>query len=103
MNKILNRIDSLCKQKGWRKYKLAQYSNITLSTLNAWYKKGYTPQIESIRRICDACGITLSHFFAERDESLSLTDNQRRLVDASAVLSNEQLEAVIHLIETMKI
>lgn len=101
MNNILQKIDSLCEQKGWSKYKLAERSSITLSTMNAWYKNDYTPKIESLERMCGAFGITLSQFFADEDESFSLTENQRRLVKQSVRLSGEQLEAVIHLLEKM--
>ena len=51
MNNILQKIDSLCEQKGWSKYKLAERSGLTLSTMNAWYKNDYTPKIESLEPV----------------------------------------------------
>lgn len=101
MNTILKRIDSLCKEKGWSKYRLAELSGLTLSTMNAWYHNDYTPKVESLERMCNAFGITLSQFFAEENEIYTLTDNQRRIVQASLKLNNEQINAVIKLMEVM--
>lgn len=101
MNTILKRIDTLCKEKGWSKYRLAELSGLTLSTMNAWYHNDYTPKVESLERMCNAFGITLSQFFAEENEIYTLTDNQRRIVQASLKLNNEQINAVIKLMEVM--
>ena len=40
-----------------------------------------TPSFSSLEKICDAFGLTLSQFFADGQERLALTADQRRLLD----------------------
>lgn len=55
--------------------------------------------IPSLEKICGAFGITLSQLFVEDDSPVSLTDSQKRLLEAWSRLSEEQQAAIFALIE----
>lgn len=59
------------------------------------------PTIPSLEKICTAFGLTLSEFFAEGEEPVSLTPSQRKLLESWSRLDEDLQEAVLHLIEKM--
>ena len=89
---VLNRIVELREQRGWTEYQLAEYSNLTQSTISSWYRKKRLPTIPSLQKICDAFDITLSQFFLEDDEeqTVSITESQKELMKELTRLSKYQ-------------
>ena len=87
---------------GWTEYQLAESSGLPQSTISSWYKKGMTPSFSSLEKICDAFGLTLSPFFADGQERLALTDDQRCLLDAWALLTAPQKDALLTFLQTMR-
>ena len=90
MKDILQEITRLRTERGWSEYDLAVRAGITQSTISTWYRKQQIPTIKSLEKICAGLGITLSQFFAEGEDLVSLTQGQRDLLDAWACLSWEQ-------------
>ena len=101
MTDILSMIRQNREAHGWTEYQLAERSGLPQSTISSWYKKGLTPSFSSPEKICDAFGLTLSPFFADGQERLALTDDQRRLLDAWALLTAPQKDALLLLMQTM--
>ena len=101
MTDILSMIRQNREARGWTEYQLAERSELPQSTISSWYKKGMTPSFSSLEKICDAFGLTLSQFFADGHERLALTDNQHRLLDAWALLTAPQKDALLLLMQTM--
>ena len=98
---ILSSISNYREARGWTEYQLAEKSGLPQSTISSWYRKGMIPTIPSLEKICSAFGITLSQLFAEGEEAVTLTESQRRLLEAWSRLNEEQQEAVFRLIEKM--
>lgn len=98
---ILSSISNYREARGWTEYQLAEKSGLPQSTISSWYRKGMIPTIPSLEKICGAFGITLSQLFAEGEEAVTLTESQRRLLEAWSRLNEEQQEAVFRLIEKM--
>ena len=98
---ILKRIVDLRKERNWTEYQLAEHSGLTQSTISSWYRKNMLPSIPSLEKICLAFGITMSQFFACEEDEFTLTPRQRKLLDASLPLTDEQLQAVIELFTVM--
>lgn len=59
------------------------------------------PSIGSLEKICKGFGITLSSFFDEGEDSISLTDEQRRLLDGWERLSPKQRKSLIDFLENL--
>ena len=98
---ILSMIRQNREARGWTEDQLAERSGLPQSTISSWYKKGMTPSFSSLEKICGAFGLTLSQFFADGQERLALTDDQRRLLDAWALLTAPQKDALLLLMQTM--
>ena len=100
---ILSVITKYRIERGWTEYRLAEESGIPQTTISSWYQKGAVPKIQSLEKICDTYGITLSQLFAEDDGTMlvSLTDSQKKLLEAWAKLDKEQQDVVFALIDKM--
>ncbi len=101
MKDILAEITRLRLQRGWSEYDLAKNSGLTQSTISTWYRKNQTPTIQTLDKVCRGLGITLSQFFDEGGEAVSLTDDQREMLDRWSALTPKQREAVLKLLENM--
>ncbi|MCI6676321.1 MAG: helix-turn-helix domain-containing protein [Clostridiales bacterium] len=86
---VIKRIEELCEQKHWSRYRLAKASGIPHSTIFNMMNRTNTPTISTLIKICNGFGITLSQFFAD-DESVTLTQQQKLLLRLWGTLENEE-------------
>lgn len=101
MKDVLASIERLRIERGWTEYYLAERVGLPQSTISTWYRKNMIPTLPSLEKICDGLGITLSQLFAEGEEAVSLTENQRVLLKQWATLTPQQQEALLTLMKTM--
>ncbi|MDE7190924.1 MAG: helix-turn-helix transcriptional regulator [Clostridia bacterium] len=99
---ILAKIIELRNQRGWTEYKLSVESNIPQTTISSWFRKNVQPSVASLQAICNACGITLSQFFAEDEEPCQLTQAQRNLLDEFACLSACQQQTLLAFLKSIR-
>ena len=99
MKDILKEITRLRLSRNWSEYELARRSNLSPSTISTWYRKNQTPTIPSLEKICKGLGITLSQFFAEGEDTLSLTQEQREMLDSWSSLNEKQQEIFLALLK----
>ena len=64
----LGRVYDLMAERGMTLNQLAKRSSVSPSTLRNTKRRGGELKVETIERICDALGITLSDFFAQQDD-----------------------------------
>jgi len=61
---IIQRIDELCKERGITVNGLSYASGVSNSTImGIFYGRSKNPGVVTIKKLCDACGITLAQFF----------------------------------------
>lgn len=101
MKDILATITAYREERGWTEYQLAERSGLPQSTISSWYRKNMVPTVASLEKICAAFGITLSQLFAEGESPVSLTESQKKLMDAWARLTPAQQDVVFALLEKM--
>ena len=99
MKDILGEIIRLRLQRGWNEYELSKHSDIPQSTISGWYRKKQVPTIASIEKICSGLGITLSQFFAEGEDAIALTAEQREMLDNWSTLNEKQSRIVLELLK----
>ena len=99
MKDILKEITRLRLSRNWSEYELSIRSNLSPSTISTWYRKNQTPTIPSLEKICKGLGITLSQFFAEGEDTLSLTQEQREMLDSWSSLNEKQQEIFLALLK----
>lgn len=98
---VLERIKQLMDQRDWSVYRLCKESGLAQSTLSHVFHNDSEPTISTLETICKAFGMTLGEFFAEGD-LLPLTEEQRDLLDKWALLTVEQKQLILNMMEHMK-
>lgn len=96
---IIEKIEKLRKEKDWTKYRLAEESMLTYSTLMSMYTRDTPPKIDTLQMICDALGVTLSQFFLENEEMEILSPEEKELIRRYRRLTDEKKKAVTVLID----
>ena len=74
---VMGRIKTLCEARSWTYYRLAKESDIPYSSLNTMLHKTYVPTVPSLMKICNGLGITIAQFFSDKDETATLTADQK--------------------------
>ena len=88
-------------ERGWTEYKLEKEANLSHSTVSNMFNRNNAPTLPTIEAICAAFGITLAQFFSEGDSPTGMTEEQRNLFSKWSTLSDEQKEALLHLMNTI--
>lgn len=101
MMDILNRIKQLRDERGWSNYKLAKEADIAEGSLNNLFRLNNQPTIPTLEAICKGFGISLSQFFAEGNEAIVRSDEQREMIDLWNTLNQEQKTALLELLKKM--
>ena len=80
-NKVIQRIQELCKEQEVSIYKLAIRSKIPNTTLTNMISKNTMPTVPTIEKICDAFDITLSQFFSSESIFGLLSKEHAEILD----------------------
>lgn len=98
--KILEKIDKLRTQKNWTFYKLAEESNLPLSTITNMYVRKSLPSLTTLIAICSGLGLTLSQFFAENDIDIQ-SEQERELLEVFRKLDTNNKNTAINIIKLL--
>lgn len=96
---VLERLNALLKARGWTRYRLAKESGLTESTLANIFQRNAMPSLDTLERICNGFGITLSQFFAQ-GKMVELTPELSEVFENWRTLTPEQKEAMLVLLHT---
>ena len=95
---IVRKIDSLCQKRGWSNYQLAEKSGIPQTTISSWSSKNAIPSLTSLEKICAVFGITMTQLFLQEEENVvTLTPEQKELLDRWESLDNDKKEVLLQL------
>lgn len=61
----VKRVYNLIEERNITLYQLSQMSGVSYSTVKTTEKRGGQLKVDTIERICEALGITMSEFFQE--------------------------------------
>ena len=95
MNYELERIEALCRERGWSHYKLAKEMKDSANNISNLFRRTTTPSITTLRRVCTAMGITLSEFYSVDGISATLTQDQKELLDHFNLLDSRNRSKAI--------
>ncbi|HIS70169.1 MAG TPA: helix-turn-helix transcriptional regulator [Candidatus Gallacutalibacter stercoravium] len=101
MKDVLKEITRLREERDWSEYELAKNSGLSQSTISTWYSKNQMPTIPTLDKVCKGLGITLSQFFAEGDDAISLTSEQKEMLDNWSALTPQQQKVIMELLRSM--
>ena len=98
---IYDKVDKLRLKKGWTIYELAKKAGISPQTLYNWRNKLSSPSLSLLDAVCYAFGISVIDFLLDEDELLTLTQEQKELMNLWNTLSSEQKKSIISLMKSM--
>ena len=102
MKNVLAEITRLRLERGWNEYELAKHCGLSQSTISTWYRKNQTPTIQTLDKVCKGLGISLSQFFAEWSDAVSLTPEQKDMLDNWSALNIQQKQIIRDLLKNMR-
>lgn len=105
-NLILNRIESLCIQNGYSKYRLCKQAGISKSTLFAMYSRNLYPSIPTLIKICSVLNISLYEFFSYESHEKIFPDlipskKELELLNSMRQLSFSQQEQIFSYVDAL--
>ena len=86
---ITERLKEMLKARHMSRYRLSQLTGISQSSLCDLFQKKNVPGLVTLRKICDALGITLAQFFCE-EEYVYLSWEQKQWLDILSSLPKEE-------------
>lgn len=98
---VLDRIKQLRDERGWSNYRLAKEAGIAEGSLNNLFRLNNQPTIPTLEAICAGLGISLSHFFADGSEAITLSAEQMEMLNVWNTLNKEQKVALLELLKKM--
>lgn len=100
MKDILAEITRLRLERNWSEYDLAKRAEIPQSTISSWYRKSQLPTFRSLEKVCSGFGITMSQFFAESGDAISLSPRQMEMLEHWSSLNETQQELFLELFKS---
>lgn len=101
MNKLLDTITKYRLAKGWSEYELAENSGLPQSTISSWYRKNLYPTIPTLKKICDAFGITLSQIFEDDTTNIKLNNTEMKYLESYRKLTKNQQEKLLSFLNSI--
>lgn len=98
---ILKRIKQLQTERGWTNYKLCAEANLPNVTLTNMYSRQTLPSMATLMALCEAFGISLSQFFNEDENSVILSDEEKKLISGYRKLNKKCKNAVNNFINEL--
>ena len=102
MKNVLEEITRLRLERKWSEYDLSKHSGLSQSTISKWYRKKQVPTIQTLNKLCNGFGITLAQFFAEGEDAISLTPEQKDMLDNWSTLNKKQQQIIMDLLKNMQ-
>ncbi len=87
---IIERIEGLCRERNMTRYRLAQKSGISQSSISNMLNRRNIPSINTLAKLCDGLGVTLAQFFSKDGKKIDLTEEQEYILDVWSILSDEE-------------
>lgn len=74
LNSTLLRIKEISEERHWSLYRLSKESGIPYTTLRNLFIRNNEPTLETVRRICNCFGISLSDFLGDDKPNIPQND-----------------------------
>lgn len=91
---IMQRIEQLNAERGWTLYRLSNRANLSVYTLYSCKNKNREPSNETLKKVCDAYGITTYEFYHDVHEIPELTKRQQSILTKAMLLSDSELDII---------
>ena len=77
----LERIEELCRIRGWSHYRIAKEMDVSQNSIGNLFRRTSIPSVPTIRHICEAMGITISQFYSTDGSTATITEQQKAFLE----------------------
>ena len=98
---VLEKIKKMQSERGWSTYKLSYESGLTQSTLSNMFTRGTCPTVDTLEKICEAFGISLSEFFEEDSRKSHLSKEELEFLRKYRALTDKEKAAVSSMVSAL--
>ena len=98
---VLEKIKKMQSERGWSTYKLSYESGLTQSTLSNMFTRGTCPTVDTLEKICEAFGISLSEFFEEDSRKSYLSKEELEFLRKYRALTDKEKDAVSSMVSAL--
>ena len=98
---VLEKIKKLQEERGWSTYKLAYEAGLTQSTLSNMFARGTCPTVDTLEKICEAFGISLSEFFEDNEKKTHVSKEELEILTRYRALTEKEKEAVKSMVNAL--
>lgn len=77
----LERIEELCRERGWSHYRLAIEMDTSPNNIGNLFRRTSVPSVPTIRHICEVMGITVAQFYQTDGRQVTLNEQQCHILD----------------------
>ena len=90
VEEVLNRVEDLCKERGWSHYALSRETKLPTSSVYNMFKRRTYPKFETLEKVCAAFQITLGEFFSPEDRRGDLTAEDIEILEIYHTLPKKE-------------
>lgn len=111
-NKLINRIQKACNEKGWSNYVLSKKADVSTSTVHGIMNGKTRPQIYTLLQICNALDMSVEELFGgtaskkeentESEWSAELSCDEKALVKSYREFTEEEKEQLKGWVEMLE-
>ncbi|MDD4850828.1 MAG: helix-turn-helix transcriptional regulator [Gemmiger sp.] len=98
----VQRIEQLCAEKKYTRYRLAQVSGLPQSSISNIVNRKSLPGLSTLQKLCGAFDITLAQFFTPDGPLPDLTLEQKKILEIWGALNNEEKRLVTSFLQGLK-
>ena len=99
---VAERVKELCEKRSVSKYRLAQLTGMSQTAVGNIISKVSIPTLPTLKKICDAFGMTLAQFFTADGIRPDLTDMQNEIIETWDDLDKEEQRILINFVRSLK-
>ena len=99
---VIAKLNKLRLERNLSVYRLAELTGINQSTLANTFSRGTIPSISTLEALCNVMGITMSQFFAENDTEISLSKEQKQLLESYSKLTPELQDCITEMVSSLQ-
>lgn len=100
-------LSKLMEEKAWTQYRLAKSMDISQSTVAGWLSGTSMPRRATMKLLSEMFGVSVDYLLGKEEkenpatEVTGLTENQIMLLDAVKQMSDDQVRAILTLVQQL--
>ena len=100
--KLGEKLKKLRDDRGMSMYRLTQMTGVSGHHIKGIEQGTRQPTIETLNKLVNALGSSLADIFSDDDNSVSIDEDERRLIENYRMVSEEKKSALLNMSDLLK-